>query len=261
MNPNLPTRLDRPSAAKGTMRKTNAKAPRAASREQVPLLLAELKRLGTAKRREEMAVRYGIHTELEAFGTTMADMQKIARRTGRDHALAEALWDVEIYEARMLAALVDVPEQVTAAQMDRWCADFDNWALCDTACMHLFDRTPHAFAKVEKWSRSRAEFVRRAAFALLASLALHGKSAGSECFARYLPLIEDAATDERNFVKKAVNWALRGIGECNAELHAAALVVAARLTDSANSAARWVGRDALRQLQRPAVIERLARRG
>ena len=224
-------------------------------------LLAELKRLGSKERREEMATRYGIHTTMEAFGTTMADMRRIARRTGRDHALAAALWDAEVYEARMLAALVDVPEQVTAAQMDRWCAGFDNWAVCDTHCMHLFDRTPHAFGKVEQWSRSRAEFVRRAAFALLASLVLHDKRGANECFARCLPLIEEAATDERNFVKKSVNWALRAIGERNAELNAAALSVAGRLADSTNATARWVGRDALRQLERPAVLRRLAKRG
>ena len=227
----------------------------------VRALLAELKRLGSAKRVGEMATRYGIHTAMEVFGTSMADMRSIARRTGRDHALAAALWDAKVYEARMLAALVDEPEQVTAAQMDRWCAGFDNWAVCDTHCMHLFDRTPHAFGKVQQWSRSRAEFVRRAAFALLASLALHDKRGANECFARCLALIEEAATDERNFVKKSVNWALRAIGERNAELNAAALSVAGRLADSANATARWVGRDALRQLERPAVLRRLAKRG
>lgn len=230
-------------------------------KEQVGALLVEMKRLGSVKRRDEMAARYGIRTEMEAFGTTMADMQKIARRVGRDHALAAALWDAGVYEARMLAALVDAPEQVTAAQMDRWCADFDNWAVCDTACMHLFDRTPHAFAKVEKWARSRAEFVRRAAFALLASVALHDKRAANAAFARCLPLIEAASTDERNFVKKAVNWALRAIGERNTELHAAALAVAQRLATSTNPPARWVGKDALRQFASPAVLRRLAKRG
>lgn len=228
--------------------------------EQVHLLLAELEGLGSKKRCEEMAPRYGIHAD-KAFGVAMSDMQKMARRIGRDHALAGALWVAGWYEARMLAALIDEPGLVTAAQMDRWCADFDNWALCDTACMHLFDRTPHAFGKVEQWSRSRAEFVRRAAFALLASLALHDKQAAGERFSRCLRLIEAAATDERNLVKKAVNWALRAIGERNTELHTAALNVAMRLADSASTAARWVGSDALRQLKRPAVLRRLAKRG
>jgi 3-methyladenine DNA glycosylase AlkD len=247
-----------------TVRKPVAKTKLAAAlpmKEQVRALLAELKRLGSAKRVGEMAVRYGIHTKLEACGTTMADMQKIAKRAGRDHALAAALWETGVYEARMLAALVDVPELVTAAQMDDWCAGFDNWALCDTAAMHLFDRTTHAFGKVEQWARGRAEFVRRAAFALLASVALHDKSAADKAFARCLPLIEDAATDERNFVKKAVSWALRAIGERNAALNTAALALAGRLADSDNAAARWVGRDALRQLKSPAVLRRLAKRG
>ncbi len=229
-------------------------------REQVAALLAELERLGSKTRREEMATRYGIHTE-HAFGVAMADMQKIARRIGRDHALAAALWETGCYEARMLAALIDEPEKVTSAQMDRWAGDFDNWAICDTACMHLFDRTPHVFGKVAKWAKARGEFVRRAAFALLASKAIHDKRGPNEPFASCLPLIENAAPDERNFVKKSVNWALRAIGERNAELNAAAVVVAQRLAASDAASARWVGRDALRQLKRPAVLQRLAKRG
>jgi 3-methyladenine DNA glycosylase AlkD len=225
---------------------------------QVAALLAELERLGTAARREEMEPRYGIATD-RAFGTAMSDMQKIARRVGRDHALAAALWEAEWYEARTLAALIEAPEEITPTQMDDWCEDFDNWAICDTVCFQLFDRTPHAFKKVKQWSGSRAEFVRRAAFALLASLALHDKQADDESFLRCLPLIEDAATDERNFVKKAVNWALRAIGERSSGLHSAALELAGRLAKSTD-AARWVGRDAHRQLKQPAVLKRLAKR-
>jgi 3-methyladenine DNA glycosylase AlkD len=190
----------------------------------------------------------------------MSDMQKIARRIGRDHALAAVLWEAEWYEARTLAALIEAPEEITAAQMDDWCEDFDNWAICDTVCFQLFDRTLHAFKKVKQWSGSRAEFVRRAAFALLASLALHDKKAADESFSRCLPLIEDAATDERNFVKKAVNWALRAMGERNSYLHSAALASAARLAKSKEPSARWVGSDAQRQLNQPAVLKRLAKR-
>jgi len=233
---------------------------RPAVREQVRSLIAELERLGTPARREEMEPRYGIATD-KAFGTAMSDMQKMARRIGRDHALAAALWEAEWYEARTLAALIDAPEEITAAQMDDWCEDFDNWAICDTVCFQLFDRTPHAFKKVKQWSGSRAEFVRRGAFALLASLALHDKETSSESFLRCLPLIEEAADDERNFVKKAVNWALRAIGERSSELHAAALDSAARLARSAQPSARWVGSDAHRQLNQPAVLKRLAKRG
>ena len=227
---------------------------------KVQSLLGELERLGTQKRREEMGPRYGIHTD-KAFGVAMADMQKIARSLGRNHALAAALWDTGCYEARILAALIDAPEQVTPAQMDRWCRDFDNWAVCDTVCMHLFDRTPHAFGKVAQWARRRDEFVRRAAFALLASLALHDKKSANKAFADCLPLIEAAATDGRNFVKKSVNWALRAIGERNRELNSAALAVAQRLAISDDASARWVGKDALKQLNSPAVLRRLTKRG
>ncbi|HEX2749770.1 MAG TPA: DNA alkylation repair protein [Verrucomicrobiales bacterium] len=228
--------------------------------ERVRSLMAELKRLGSEKRRGEMAARYGIVTD-DAFGVAMGDMQKMAKRAGRDHALAAALWETGNYEARMLAALVDEPAEVTAAQMDQWCADFDNWAICDTVCFQLFDRTPHAFSKVEKWSRSKVEFVRRGAFALLASLALHDKKAAPAVFAPFLSMIEAAATDDRNFVKKAVNWALRSIGGRNAGLHQAALAVAERLAASTDRCARWVGSDAVRQLSRAVVLKRLAKRG
>lgn len=227
--------------------------------ERVRALVAELRKLGSEKRREEMAARYGIVTD-DAFGASMGDMLKMAKRTGRDHALAAALWETGNYEARTLAALVDEPEKVTAAQMDLWCGDFDNWAICDTVCFQLFDRTAHAFAKVEKWARSKAEFVRRGAFALLASLALHDRKAGAAVFAPFLPVIETAASDDRNFVKKAVNWALRSIGERNAELHQAALATAGRLAASADRSAKWVGSDAVRQLNSAAVLKRLAKR-
>ena len=231
----------------------------AAKGMNVRSLLAELKRLGSTKRRDDLAPRYGIHTA-KAFGTTMPDIQGLARRIGRDPVVAAALWETGWLEARMLAAFVDEPAHVTPAQMDRWCADFDNWAVCDTVCMHLFDRTPHSFEKVEQWSRSSDEFVRRAAFALLASLSLHDKRAATELFARFLPLVEEAAHDERNFVKKGVSWALRAVGERNTALNAAALALAHRLADSDSPSARWVGKDALRQLCKPAVLRRLAKR-
>jgi 3-methyladenine DNA glycosylase AlkD len=142
--------------------------------------------------------------------------------------------------------------------MDHWCRDFDNWGTCDTVCFVLFDRTPHAWRKVEQWSGRRDEFVRRAAFALLASLTVHDRSATDAQFERGLMLIDDAATDERNFVRKSVNWALRSIGKRNAALHAAALRVARRLAGSRSPAARWVGKDAVRELTGPVVARRLA---
>jgi 3-methyladenine DNA glycosylase AlkD len=144
--------------------------------------------------------------------------------------------------------------------MDSWAREFDNWAICDTVCMHLFDRTHHAWRKVGQWSKRRDEFVRRAAFALLASLALHDRTSGDEPFLRSLVLIRDAADDERKFVKKGVNWALRSVGQRSRALHSAAIAVASELAESDSPAARWAGRDALRDLKRPIVGQRIRRR-
>ena len=190
----------------------------------------------------------------------MARMQILAKRLGNSHELAAALWEAGWYEARIVATFVEDPGLVTSTQMDRWRRDFDSWAICDTVCFHLFDRSPYAFRKVSQWSNLRDEFGKRAAFALLASLALHDKQADDKSYLRCLPLIERAATDERNFVKKGVNWALRLIGRRNRALNTAALAVSQRLCASPNAAARWIGKDALKDLTRPAVIQRLKTR-
>jgi len=222
--------------------------------------LAWLKRHGSTRTREQMA-GFGIPPG-KAFGVPMKDMQQLAKRLGRDHTLAAALWATGQYEARIVAAYVDVPERVTPGQMDRWCRDFDNWGICDTVCFVLFDRTPHAFAKVTQWSRRREEFVKRAAFALLASLALHDKESGDARFAACLPLVEKAAADERNFVKKGVSWALRAVGRRSAVLNAESVAVARRLAASPEAAPRWVGKGALRELTSAAVKKGLkSRRG
>jgi 3-methyladenine DNA glycosylase AlkD len=227
--------------------------------ERVDDVLTWLERRGTKKNRDGMA-RYAIKAD-KAFGVSMTTMRQLAKQLGRDHELALALWDTGWYEARMLTSFVGEPARVTPAQMNRWAKDFDNWAICDTLCFHLFDRTPHAWKKVEEWSTRREEFVKRAAFALLASLALHDKRAADEPFLNSLPLIERAAVDERNFVKKAVSWALRGIGTRNRALHAAALAAAQRLIERNEGASRWVGRDTARDLQRPVVQRRIAKAG
>lgn len=216
--------------------------------KQAKAAVAELKRLGTKKTRDGMA-RYAIPSD-NAFGVPVGQIRDLGKRLGRNHELAQALWDCSWYEARMLATFVDEPDLVTPAQMDRWCKDFDNWAICDTACFHLFDKTPHAFKKVAQWSKRKDEFVKRGAFALLASLALHDKKSDDRLFADCLPLIEEAATDDRNFVKKGVSWALRGIGHRNPALKASALKLSERLAASADSTARWIGKDALRDLRR-----------
>ena len=207
--------------------------------------LAWLEEHSSKKIRDEMLPRYGINAP-KAIGVSVANLHKLAKIVGRNHEFALALWETGWYEARMLASLVDEPERVTPAQMDKWCRDFDNWGICDTVCFHLFDRSPHAYRKVEQWAKRRDEFVRRGAFALMASLALHDKKADDERFAKWFPLIEEGANDERNFVKKGVSWALRGIGKRNPELKAAAITLAERLAASTNASARWVGRDALR---------------
>src|SRR3954447_15426033 len=179
--------------------------------DEVKRLLVWLERKGSKRNRDGMA-RYGL-TARKAFGVSVGTLQQMAKKVGRNHDLAAALWETGWYEARMLAAFVDEPARVPPPQMDRWCRDFDNWGICDTVCMHLFDRTPHAWPKVAQWSDRRGEFVKRAAFALLASLALHDKTTADGPFADGLPRLERAAVDDRNYVKKAVSWALRAIGE------------------------------------------------
>jgi 3-methyladenine DNA glycosylase AlkD len=208
--------------------------------------LTALERAST-KRDYENLVRFGI-TTTKAFGVSMANIQQLAKRLGRSHELAAALWATGWYEARLLTAFVDEPARVTSAQMDRWCRDFDNWGICDTVCFKLFDQTPHAWTKVDAWAGKRNEFEKRAAFALLASLAGHDKTATDGMFLARLPLVERAASDDRNFVKKGVNWALRRVGGRSPALRAAAVKVAERLAASPEPAARWVGKDALREL-------------
>ena len=221
----------------------------------VASVLTWLKRRGSARNREGMA-RFGL-TSQNTLGVSLENIRVLAKRLGRDHDLALALWDTGVYEARMLTTFVDEPIRVTPAQMDRWCRDFDSWGICDALCFHLFDKTPHAWKKIAKWSDARAEFVKRASFALLASVALHDKRAPDRSFLDSFPLILRAATDDRNFVKKAVSWALRGIGKRNPALNAASVKLASRLALSPHPAARWTGKDALRDLATPATVRRL----
>lgn len=227
------------------MRSTNAaKQPIDA---RVQSALDWLKTHSTKATRDGMA-RYAIPSD-HAYGVAMKDIKALGKELGRDHELALALWETGVYEARMLVSFVGDPEKLTPAQMDRWCRDFDNWAFADALSFNLFDRSPHAWAKVSEWSRRKKEFEKRAAFALLWSLSRHDKTAGDEAFLEGLQLIEREATDERNFVKKAVNMALRAIGKRNRALKAAAVAVARRLADSDDATARWIGKDALRELK------------
>lgn len=221
-------------------------------------VLDHLKRQSTKAQRDALS-RYGIVAPT-ALGVSVGDVKKISKTLGRNHALAEALWDTEIYEARMLAAFVGEPERVTAALMDRWCKDFDNWAICDQVCFHLFDRTAHAWSKVDKWAKRKPEFEKRAAFALLWGLTVHDKQADDAAFIQALKLIESAASDERHFVKKAVNMALRATGKRNPKLRAAATQTAKRLAGATDESARWVGRDALRELEPRAKAAKASKR-
>ena len=180
--------------------------------------------------------RYGIPSE-KALGVPMAAMLKLSKQIGRNHDLAVALWKTDIYEARMLASLIDEPDRVTPAQMDRWCRDFDNWGIVDTVCFKLFDRTPHAWKKAAEWASRTKEFEKRAGYVLMACLALHDKSAPDKAFLPFLAQIEDSATDDRNFVVKGADWALRSIARRGSTLKAEAAAVSKRMK-AARSATR-----------------------
>jgi 3-methyladenine DNA glycosylase AlkD len=247
----MATAKKRPSAKKAT-------APEISPVAGAKAALTWLEQHASKATRDGMA-RYGVPSD-HAVGVTMANMKVLARQLGPSHEIAAALWTTGVYEARMVAALVDEPARVTPAQMDRWAKDFDNWGICDTVCFALFDRTPHAWKKVAQWRDRREEFVRRASFALLWGLTVHDKQAGNPAFVEGLRFIEHAATDERHFVKKAVNMALRAVGKRNAALNKSATTVAQRLAKSESAAAAWVGKDALRELTSPALARRLAAR-
>ncbi|MBS0661192.1 MAG: DNA alkylation repair protein [Verrucomicrobia bacterium] len=191
--------------------------------------------------------RFGIPSE-HALGVRVSDLHRFARHLGRSHELCQALWPTGLYEARMLVAFVGEPERLSLAQMEAWCRDFDSWALTDTLCCHLFDRTPLAWDCVPAWATREPEFEKRAAFALIASLARHDDLSSDTRFLDCLPLIEAAASDPRNFVKKGVSWALRGLGGRNAKLLKSALALAKKLAASREPSARWVGKDAQRYL-------------
>jgi 3-methyladenine DNA glycosylase AlkD len=193
--------------------------------------------------------RYGIVAK-KAFGVPMGTLITLRKQLGIDQSLSVALWKSGWYEARLLATMVGDPARVTRRQMDGWARSFENWADCDTACFKLFDRVPFAWDKAVEWTASPREFVKRGGFALMASLALHRKQEPNGRFLRFLPVAERGARDPRNFVKKGVVWALRGIGRRNPALHQASLAVARRLAASDDAPSRWVGKTALRELTR-----------
>jgi 3-methyladenine DNA glycosylase AlkD len=239
-----------------------------ASDKRVVGILAELRALGSAKDRAGMA-RYGINVD-DAFGVSIYELRKVAKHLGTDHELALALWATGNHEARLLACFVDDPAAVTAEQTETWAGDFDSWDICDQATTSLFDLTEHAWTKAREWAARDEEWVKRGGFALMAGLAVHDKAATDRAFVKLLPLIERGALDDRNFVKKAVNWALRNIGKRNRALNVAAIACAEKIRTDANKraggdrggdqgarAARWVATDALRELGSEKIQARL----
>ena len=204
----------------------------------------------------EGMARYGMAVE-RRLGVAVPDMRKIAKETGKDHGLALELWKTGIPEAMMVASMVDIPEEVTEGQMEEWVKEFNSWDLCDQVCMNLFDKTPLAWNKAMDWSTRKEEFVKRAAFALIACLAWHDKEAPDEKFTGLIPIIKQGATDERNFVKKAVNWALRNMGKRNQHLNDVAIGAAEEIRKMNSKAARWIASDAIRDLEGEVVQRRL----
>ncbi len=200
--------------------------------------------------------RFGI-TAAKAYGWSTPALKKFAREIGKDHDLAQRLWSTGILEARMLAGLLDEKQKVSEMQMEDWAKDFDSWAVCDGTCLNLFRYTPFAYKKCREWSQRPEEFVKRAAFALMACLAVSDRTANDRMFLRFLPLIKRQAGDERNYVRKAVNWALRQIGKRSQRLNRAAIETAQDIHQLNSPSARWIASDALRELYSPAVQRRL----
>jgi 3-methyladenine DNA glycosylase AlkD len=203
--------------------------------------------------------RFGIKPE-KNFGLSVSMMRKIARGIRKDHALAQKLWLTGIREARMVACLIDDPNKVTDKQMEKWVSDFDTWEICDHCCGNLFDRTDLAVQKVFEWSSRSEEFVKRAAFALIAWLAVHDKKADDDEFLKFLPIIIKESNDDRNYVKKGVNWALRHIGKRNIQLNKQALKTAKEIQKLDTRSARWIANDAIRELTSEKIQERLKKK-
>ena len=218
-------------------------------------VLSKLEAKAKPKNVEGMA-KFGMSVK-SRLGVSVPEMRKIAKEIGHNHPLALALWKTGIAEAQIVAALIDDPAAVSSAQMDRWVKDFDSWDVCDQACLSLFDKSPLAWQKIPEWAEREEEFVKRAAFALIAGLAWHDKQAVDQSFVDLFPILMKGADDDRNFVKKAVSWAIRNIGKRNPKLNRAAVKLAKEIQRMDSKAARWVAADAIRELQSEAVQRRL----
>jgi len=218
-------------------------------------VLAKLHKLENKDRLKGKA-HYGINVD-NALGLTMPEIRGIAKIVTKNHELAEALWQAGLHETRLIASMIDHPKWVTEDQMERWVVDFDSWDMCDQTCGELFDKTSFVTKKIHEWSARDEEYVKRAGFVLIAWHAVHDKKRDDKDFLQFLPLIERESTDSRNFVKKAVNWALRQIGKRSAALHPHGLALSEKLAASDNKTARWIGNDAARELKSEKVLKRL----
>ena len=203
--------------------------------------------------------RFGIQTK-NTFGVSIPHLRKIAKQIGKDHPLAERLWVSGIHEARILASMVDDPKVVTEKQMEKWVKDFDSWDVCDQCCSNLFDKTRWAHQKAGQWSERNEEFIKRAGFVLMAALAVHDKEMSDREFVKFFTIIRREATDDRNFVKKAVNWALRQIGKRNSDLNGMAIKTATEIREIDSRAAKWIASDALRELTSQPIQRKLSKR-
>jgi 3-methyladenine DNA glycosylase AlkD len=220
-----------------------------------PDILDRLKAEARPENLEGMA-KFGMRVE-KRLGVPVPVMRRIAKETGKDHKLAVSLWKTGVAEARIVASIIAVPEEMTENEIDSWVDDIASWDVCDQVCMNLFEKTPIARRKIGEWSQRQEEFVRRTAFALIACLAWHDKAAADQVFIDFLPLIERGATDERNFVKKAVSWALRNIGKRNPRLNKAAIQTAREIQRLDSKAAHWIASDAIRELEGEAARKRI----
>ena len=223
----------------------------------VDSLVAEMRSKADPRAVAGMA-RFGISSK-GTFGVSMPALREMARRVGKDHSLALGLWDAGYHEARILAALVDDPEAVSDDQMERWVRDFDSWDVCDQCCGSLFDKTKLAYLKATDWSRRGEEFVKRAGYVLMAELAVHDKKAPDSEFLQFLPIIEEGSSDPRNYVKKAISWALRQIGKRNLKLNREALKAARRISKGDGPNSRWAASDAIRELESGPVQRKVRR--
>ncbi len=221
----------------------------------VEQIIKELENLSNPEDLEGMA-RFGIDSS-KAYGVRMPELTSIARKTGKNHRLALKLWEHGYTESRILASLIDDPGQVTEEQMERWALDFNSWDVCDQCCMKLFRKTPYAYQKIMDWSSREELFVKRAAFTLIATLAVHDKKADDNKFTKLFPIIIRESTDERNYVKKAVNWALRQIGKRNLTLNKKTVQIAEEINKIDSKSAKWIAKDALRELKSEKVEKRL----